>query len=384
MTTVECGYVCKKCSKPSPMGVGYTDYATPGARTASESLTHCACGYSQSPESPVVTITHTHEAGTMVEGTARGDGSAEVLKACGWRWSRNLGTWYVPRSRDCGPKMSLIARTAAALVAAGFEVGQEIDTATRTTAEVESAKVERQADRVEALETKAAKLGARSDAAYQRATDLGSVIPFGQPVHGARDRAYRDKVHGAQDRAVALWHDEQDATAKAETASHTTGARYSVVTVANRIKNLEAEIRDTNRHLAGTNNRLGFTFKTDANAVAAVAKFGGESADYRPASGMRLERLAAKLAEQTDQLDYWQGVRAAQVESGQATNYSKETVSKGDMVKIRGGWRRVVRANAKTVACETGYSWTDNNPYAEITALVTAAEVEARKAAVAP
>lgn len=47
-----------------------------------------------------LTITHTHEAGTLIDGTSRGDGSAPVLKANGWRWGRSIGAWYVPHSRD--------------------------------------------------------------------------------------------------------------------------------------------------------------------------------------------------------------------------------------------------------------------------------------------
>ncbi|MFE5808361.1 hypothetical protein [Streptomyces sp. NPDC056491] len=38
--------------------------------------------------------------GTLAEGTARGDGSAEILKGHYFRWSRNLGCWYLPHSRD--------------------------------------------------------------------------------------------------------------------------------------------------------------------------------------------------------------------------------------------------------------------------------------------
>ena len=73
---------------------------------------------------------------TLVDGTSRGDGSAEVLKAVvnpytgragAWRWSRNLVSWYVPRSRDTRANTALIDATKAALEAAGFTVDVEID-----------------------------------------------------------------------------------------------------------------------------------------------------------------------------------------------------------------------------------------------------------------
>jgi hypothetical protein len=39
------GFVCKKCGKPSPTGVGYVDNS-PGAAELSAGLTACGCGYS--------------------------------------------------------------------------------------------------------------------------------------------------------------------------------------------------------------------------------------------------------------------------------------------------------------------------------------------------
>ena len=49
-------------------------------------------------------ITHTPAGGTILEGTTKGDGTNHILKTCGpWRWSRNLGAWYIPRSRDTAP-----------------------------------------------------------------------------------------------------------------------------------------------------------------------------------------------------------------------------------------------------------------------------------------
>lgn len=35
-------------------------------------------------------------------------------------------------------------------------------------------------------------------------------------------------------------------------------------------------------------------------------------------------------------------------------------------MRIRGQWRKVVRANAKSVSVETGYDWTDRTPWHEV------------------
>ena len=197
---------------------------------------------------------------------------------------------------------------------------------------------------------------------------------------GARDRSYRDRMHAIDDRAHVAYGEAADADAKATAASHTTAGRYSVVTVANRIKKIETEIRAIGRQINGTDNPLKTSF-SEAGAIKAAEMTGSCVANFLYATGARLERLGAELADQSDQLNYWTDVRAEQIASGQATDFSKATVHKGDAVLIRGGWRRVVRANAKTVSCETSYSWTDSSPYAEIKALRTAAEVAERIAA---
>ena len=79
-------------------------------------------------------ITHTREAGTLIEGTAKGDGSNAVLKAAGWRWSRNLGTWYVPHTRDRAARRHLIMSTSEQLREAGIAVEVEINDTARPTA----------------------------------------------------------------------------------------------------------------------------------------------------------------------------------------------------------------------------------------------------------
>ena len=46
LNATECGYVCKRCGNPSPMGVGYAVEGWLSAH-ASSSLTACECGYSR-------------------------------------------------------------------------------------------------------------------------------------------------------------------------------------------------------------------------------------------------------------------------------------------------------------------------------------------------
>jgi hypothetical protein len=75
----------------------------------------------------VIVIAHTHGEGTLVHGTARGDGTNLVIKSVrgGWRFSRNLGAdgaWYLPHSQDRNADRARIERLAAALHDAGHPV----------------------------------------------------------------------------------------------------------------------------------------------------------------------------------------------------------------------------------------------------------------------
>lgn len=132
-----------------------------------------------------LTITHTHAEGTLIDGTARGDGSAEILKLHRWRWSRGLGSWYIPHSRDQRAKRAQINSTAAALRAADFVVELDIDDTYRTTADVEADKIARQENRVDALDSKADRKAAAESAwaADKAATDAlpegGELIKVG-------------------------------------------------------------------------------------------------------------------------------------------------------------------------------------------------------------
>lgn len=306
----------------------------------------------------MLTITHTHEAGTLIEGTSRGDGTADVLKANRWRWGRSIGAWYVPNSRDHRPNHHAIRRTADALTAAGFEVTTELDESVRSTAEVEAGKIARQADRVAALEQKADRKQDAADAADERfKRDVSRLPDAGEPVkigHHSESRHRRalDRAHASMGASVQADRDATDAARAAVTAAHTTGARYSVVTVANRIQKLGADIRRAERSIE--------------------ADYYHPERGYEPATQERKDAravaIAPRLAELRDQLTYWESVRAEQIADGTATNYSRDTIKPGDMVQVGHWWHRVVRANQKTVSVDTGHSWTQTTPYAKITA----------------
>lgn len=299
----------------------------------------------------MLTITHTHEAGTLIDGTNKGDGTADILKRQGWRWGRSIGTWYVPQSRDRLAKTWIITRTADALRAAGFDVEIEIEETHRTTAEVEAGKRERQADRVAALTEKADRRQADADAANAHLRSrLDALPPMGEPVkighHSeGRHRAAIRRADSAFSASIAADAAATEAAERARIATLTTDARYAPRTVARRIERLAVEARKLTRGLAGS-----------AHTFA-----GGHVQTTPPAEGAYRDRLTAQLAETNDQLAYWQGIRAEQVAAGLAGDYSPETIAKGDRVLYMREWCEVTRVNPKSVTVLSRRGW-DNQP----------------------
>ena len=80
-----------------------------------------------------------------------------------------------------------------------------------------------------------------------------------------------------------------------------------------------------------------------------LTDLGQEQAEAIPAAtGSRREAIQAEAAENADGLAYWRGVRAQQLDTGEAADYSAETIHAGDRIKVGGTWWTVARANAKT------------------------------------
>ena len=165
-------------------------------------------------------ITHTNVDGTMIDGTTRGDGTDEILKTHGWRWSRALDAWYVPQTRlvsSSARAQRVVAATASALEAAGFEVTIEADWGVPD--DTLEARIDRQRERVAALEAKTGRKQSAEDAAWAREKAASDRLPWGgEPIkvghhsEGPHRRAI-ERAHSAARRALEA---TRDAEATAE------------------------------------------------------------------------------------------------------------------------------------------------------------------------
>ena len=296
-----------------------------------------------------IDITHTAADGTLADGMIRGDGTYEILRANGFRWFHSLGLMGIQSSRDRQPNEHKITRAARALEEAGHTVTLDIDRTHRDPAQAEADRTARQTDRVAALENKADRRAADAEAAWNAEQRAAAALPpGGEPIKAGhhsegRHRRAIDRAHNALGKAVAADRDADHAANRAESAARTTELRYSPVTVANRIQKLEAEQRADQRALDGHTR----TLFTDARGMKHTEETTAATGEYR-------ERIIARMAERAANITYWQGIRTAQIADGKTGDYSPDTITAGDLVKIgHHGWTPVLRTNKKTVSVQT-------------------------------
>ncbi|MYR08970.1 DUF3560 domain-containing protein [Gordonia sp. SID5947] len=296
-----------------------------------------------------ITITHTPTDGTLVDGTSRGDGTNTILKSVGFRWFRTLGMWGVPNSRDHQPNRYKIEQARRALADAGHDVTVELDTSFRDTATVEADKAARQQDRADALDAKADRHRRRADDAWdadRRAT--AALPPGGEPIkighhNERRHRRAIDNAHAKLGQAIAAENQATDTARRADIAADAGARRHNPRTVANRIDTLEADQRRDERARDGHTRTL---YTTSSGQKVCD--------ETPPATGSYREQLDARIAQRADQIAHWKQVRADQIASGEAGNYSPATIAKGDQVRSRfDDWCTVLRVNKKSVSVET-------------------------------
>ncbi len=292
----------------------------------------------------MITIRHTHQDGTLIEGSAKGDGVYDVLRGLrgNWRYFPSIRKIGLGQSRDKAAKTWDINQAAEALRAAGHEVTVEIDESQRrTVAEIEADRAERAEARAERYEDRAEKRSEQADADYAKARQMSEAIPFGQPIltdhySAGRDRRYRDRIHSTYGRAFAGMDEAKELARRAESAQATQSHRENIPATLRRIAKLEADLRGVQRHLAG---RMDYADDGNGGYSLKLVKPGER---YQA----QLERRAADLEEQ---LAYWRE-HVAKAEAEGVKVWGPSDFAKGDFVRTRYGWAEVLRVNAKSVS----------------------------------
>lgn len=319
-----------------------------------------------------ITLTHTPADGTLADGTSRGDTAGAVLKANRFRFSRNLGLWYLPHSRDKSANTRLIETTAAALREAGHSVETTIDNdATRSFAEAEAERAERAEKRADRFAGYADNASTRSDARSNAGHQMLDAIPMGQPIlvghHSEkRDRSYRNR---AFDNLEASFREADKAeywTGRADAAASYQQRRENIGTTLRRIQKLEADERFWANTLTTGHNSSGWTTSTPE----------------------RVEEINRRLAAVREELEHWRAHIAAAEQTG-VKIWSKADFQKGDFARIGNHWNEIIQVNAKTLTVpylnnwsrvvlrrdDPTFLWTWTRPYNEVSGKLTAREM---------
>lgn len=284
-----------------------------------------------------ITIEHTGD-GTLVHGTTRED--APTLKKHGFKWSRNLQAWYLPRTWGYNTRQHRVDNLKRDLPDAEVQGTPERST---TAAERFAQRQERAGQRAERLTQRSGRLEAEADAQFKRAHDIVATIPMGQPIlvgHHSERRHRRDlEKSNRADRKGLEAHREAKRTAEAAKSAEA-GARLreSVPGIRSRLERNEAELRKLERAAGDRFNRNNDRFHA------------------------RINDLRDEISHDRQMLD--------QAEKSGAKIYRQSDFKPGDMVKIGGQWREVSRSNPKTVGVyTTGFyeGHTLNSPHHKVT-----------------
>ncbi|NUR01325.1 MAG: DUF3560 domain-containing protein [Streptomyces sp.] len=282
-------------------------------------------------------ITHTRADGTLIEGSRKGDGVYEIVRAHGFRYFPSLGCLGVRQSRDKAVKRWYVDGAAAALAQAGWTVTVLVDEDTRRTfAEQEADRVERAEDRTQRFTEYAGNAASRSTARRDAADRISKRFEFGQPIllgHHSQRRAERDHERIDQNmRASFAEADRAEHYARRAKASGSYEAfRKNPPRTLRRIGNLEAELRGVERWQRGESNN-------------------GYTVDLTPYRVAELERRHEEL---TDELGFWRHV-VAEAEAAGFKVWGPDDFTKGDFARIRGRWYEVLRVNKKTLGIPGG------------------------------
>lgn len=300
-------------------------------------------------------IAHTGD-GTLIHDTDRSDTELQrLIKAARFRWSRNLGAWYLPRAWHYDTRTRYVDQLVTAAAEAGRTIPVERDrTRSRTVAEVETDRVDRAKRRADRLHARADQLEQNALTDEQTARQRLSAWPFGQPLVGSpaamqRQRSFMTRERARLDRALHTYEQAQDRRRRAHAAEQTARANENPGVISRRIQRLQADLRRVERAIAGE-----------------------QSPWSKPATGESLDRLTAQADELREQIRWNEGaLRDAEKNSGRL--WAADDFRVGDEALIGSVWYPVKRVNRKslTVPALLGmgsdhYSWTDTVPYDKI------------------
>jgi hypothetical protein len=265
------------------------------------------------------------------------------LKVAGFRWSRMQRLWYANETSERVKLLNEIAEYAG-------ETGTK-----KTFAEKMEAKLERAESRAERYEELAEKTDAKGHEILNQAHKMAEIIPFGQPIHGAADRNYRDKIHNKQGRGFETLEKAEYFEQRAEAAAKFEDRTFNLGTTLRRIAKLEAQIRSdllaSDRHI--------FEWEGDLNRF----RSGLDDKRWTLLSRKHLEYIEARIPPIQEQIDYWKSIVKQKQEEEGLKVWGPSDFKRGEQIRARGARAVIKRINPKSVTVEyiePGKEWMNN------------------------
>lgn len=269
-------------------------------------------------------VEHTHADGSRVLGSSRGDGVWEIARAYGQLRAYD-GAICLRNTRDRLARRWKLQALAGALRAAGHTVRMRIDDRARDAATRDAERAERAGNRVVKLEDRAARRAAESDARHNASRRITGGIPMGQPVqapgHHSRNAHLRalDRADNHTRKSIELRDEARQIAERAAGSAALEALRNNPRAMIRRAERLETENR----------------------------RIRAQYADGTPPAGSGSAR-AVEMNEAD--ISFLRGRLDEMQRSGEFRGWSRDDFTPGDMVNVYGEWRRVVRANAKSVS----------------------------------
>lgn len=311
-------------------------------------------------EAFLITITHSQEEGTLVDGTVKGDGAWEILRKHGFHFFPSIKMIGIRQSRDQVAKRWKINGAAEALRAAGFEVTVEIDDTSRDRAQVLADQSDRLDDRRDALAAKASRHAGHAAAAADRANQISERFAGGQPIligHHSERSARRDqkRMDSAMRKSIEEDKTAQDAARRANAVGSQAAYSARPRVTARRIKRLETDLRRVQRNLDGYTRRH---LKHDGTPYYID--------EHPPATGEYREQLLAQKEHIESQLAYDRQQLAAATGGGEFVEWGKHSIHVGDRVWAWGYNGLALKTNPTTVKLGFQDHWQPKVKYTDV------------------
>lgn len=252
--------------------------------------------------------------GTVVYGTSRDDKQAiDALKGQGFKWSRSLGGWYLPRTWNHSTRDVRVRGLQSRL---GDRVHVEHGSVARsgTGADRAQAQIDRAKEVADQQRARAERFRAESAAQDAAARRISDHIPFGQPIlvgHHSEGRHRRDlaRIESNSRKSIASHQAAQEAEGRARSAEARARMQTDPRAAARRLQRSEAELRSVQRKLHGTGKEI--------------------HGEHTPASGEYADRLRAREQELTQQIGHDRGIAGVQLD-----RFGRHNIAPGDVVAI--------------------------------------------------